>query len=149
MHRQMKTTETHYKTNNFEVVTHTGARTEEINVINRNTGKIENYGAFETVEKAIEFCDRTQRGYDEYAAKLAAERAAEEKAEAERKAAEEAAKARGPLATERQVDYIMSLLAQHDGQNTTWFTSGPTDPAEIAKMTRRDASTYISALKGE
>ena len=54
-----------------------------------------------------------------------------------------------PLATERQVSYIMSLLAQHDGQNVTWFTAGPTEYAEIAKMTRRDASTYISALKGE
>lgn len=54
-----------------------------------------------------------------------------------------------PLATDRQVSYILSLLAQHDGQNTTWYTAGPTDPAEIAKMTRKDASTYISALKGE
>lgn len=53
-----------------------------------------------------------------------------------------------PLATDRQVDYIMSLLAQHDGQNVTWFTAGPTDPAEVAKMTRKDASTYIDALKG-
>lgn len=54
-----------------------------------------------------------------------------------------------PLATDRQVSYILSLLAQHDGQNTTWYTAGPTDEAEIAKITRKDASTYISALKGE
>ncbi|MDK8794255.1 hypothetical protein QP968_00815 [Corynebacterium sp. MSK041] len=53
-----------------------------------------------------------------------------------------------PLATERQVDYIMSLLAQTDGQNVSWFSPAPTEYAEIAKMTRKDASTYISALKG-
>lgn len=54
----------------------------------------------------------------------------------------------GPLATERQVDYIMSLLAQTDGQNVSWFSPAPTEYAEVAKMTRKDASTYISALKG-
>lgn len=54
-----------------------------------------------------------------------------------------------PLATERQVDYIMALLAQHGGQNTTWFSQGPTTLEEVQIMTRRDASTYISALKGE
>ena len=101
-----------------------------------------------SVEAAIELCERKQRGTDEYRAKLAAVRAAEEKAEAERAEAAAAAKARGPLATERQVDYILSLLAETDGQNVSWFTAGPTEYAEIAKMTRRDASTYITALQG-
>lgn len=148
MHRQMTTTKTHYTTDNYAVVTQTGAQTEEINVINRNTGKVENYNPFETVEKAIKICDNKQRSYDKHIADLKAEQAAEEKAEAERKAAEAAAKARGPLATERQVDYIMSLLARTDGQNVSWFSPAPTEYAEVAKMTRKDASTYISALKG-
>ena len=54
-----------------------------------------------------------------------------------------------PLATNAQVNYIMDLLAQHGGQNVTWFSQGPTTLAEVKRMTRRDASTYISALKGE
>lgn len=153
MHRQMTTTEVHYKTDDYQVDTQTGfskgKRVEEINIINRNTGRTENISPFETVERAIEICEKKQRSTDKYRAKLAEERAAEEKAAAERAAAEAEAKARGPLVTDRQVSYIMSLLAQHDGQNTTWYSAGPTDPAEIAKMTRRDASTYISALKGE
>lgn len=148
MARQMNTTATHHKTNNYAVVTQEGfdkgKRVEEIKVINRDTGRSENYGSLDTIEAAIEFCERKQRGADEYRAKLAQERAAEEKAEAERAAA----KARGPLATERQVDYILSLLAETDGQNVTWFSAGPTDPAEVAKMTRKDASTYITALQG-
>ena len=134
MHRQMTTTKTHYTTDNYAVVTQTGAQTEEINVINRNTGKVENYNPFETVEKAIKICDNKQRSYDKHIADLKAEQAA--------------AKARGPLATERQVDYIMSLLARTDGQNVSWFSPAPTEYAEVAKMTRKDASTYISALKG-
>lgn len=147
MRRQLTTTTVHHKTADYQVATQTGARTEEINVINLNTGKTENYGAFDSVEKAVAFCDRMQRGADERRAKLAEQRAAEEKAQAERAATEAEAQARGPLATDRQVSYIMSLLAQTDGQNFSWFTAGPTDPAEIAKMTRRDASTYIDALK--
>lgn len=54
-----------------------------------------------------------------------------------------------PLATNAQVNYIMDLLSQHGGQNVTWFSQGPTTLKEIKLMTRRDASTYISALKGE
>lgn len=152
MARQMNTTATHHKTNDYAVVTQTGfekgKRVEEINVINRNTSRPENYSSLDSIEAAIEYCERKQRGTDEHRAKLAAERAAEEKAEAERAAAATAAKARGPLATERQVDYIMSLLAETDGQNFSWFTAGPTEYAEIAKMTRKDASTYITALQG-
>lgn len=54
-----------------------------------------------------------------------------------------------PLATNAQVNYIMDLLARYDGQNLTWFSQGPTTLKEIKLMTRRDASTYISALKGD
>ncbi len=148
MHRQMKTTEIHHKTKNFQVKTQTGyekgKRVTEIAVVDKNTAR-EVFRDVESIEWAIELCNRQQANHDKHLAKIAAEREAEAKAEAERAAAE----ARGPLATDRQVSYIMSLLAQHDGQNVTWYSKGPTDPAEIAKMTRRDASTYISALLGE
>lgn len=153
MRPKMTTAEVHHKTNDYQVETQTGyingKQIEEINIINRNTARKENIKPLASVEAAIEYCERKQHGADEYRAKLAEERAAEEKAAAERAQAEAEAKARGPLATDRQVDYIISLLAQHDGQNFTWYTQGPTDAAEIAKMTRKDASTYISALKGE
>ena len=149
MRRKMKTAEVHYKTKDFQVETQTGwdnrgKRATEIVIVNMNTARPVG-GAHESVEWAIELCNRHQANHEKDLAKLAAEREAEAKADAERKAAE----ARGPLATDRQVSYIMSLLAQHDGQNITWYSQGPTDPAEIAKMTRRDASTYISALLGE
>lgn len=144
----MKTTEIHYKTKDFQVETQTGyekgKRVTEIVVINQNTARRAS-GALDTVEWAIELCNRHQTWHEEHLAKIAAEREAQAKADAERAAAE----ARGPLATDRQVNYIMSLLAQHDGQNVTWYSKGPTSRAEVARMTRSDASTYISALKGE
>lgn len=153
MRPKMTTTEVHHKTADYQVETQKGWNTRgkkatEIVIVDINTARVA-LGPFETVERAIEICEKKQRGTDEYRAKLAEERAAEEKAAAERAAAEAEAKARGPLATDRQVSYILSLLAQHDGQNFTWYTQGPTDAAEIAKMTRKDASTYISALEGE
>ena len=149
MRRKMKTAEIHYKTKDFQVETQTGwdnrgKRATEIVIVNMNTARPVG-GAHESVEWAIELCNRHQANHEKDLAKLAAEREAEAKAEAERAAAE----ARGPLATDRQVSYIMSLLAQHDGQNITWYSKGPTSRAEVARMTRSDASTYISALKGE
>lgn len=151
--RQMKTVEIHYKTADYQVETQTGwdtnnKRVTEIVIVNQHTARVE-YSGLASVECAIDRCNSTQAYRDKIRAEAAAEQAAEEKAEAERKAAEEAAKARGPLATGRQVSYIMSLLAQTDGQNTTWYTQGPTTRAEIELMTRRDASTYISALLGQ
>lgn len=148
MARQMRTTETHYTTEDFKVVTQTGfirdERVYQIAVINRNTGREERRDV-DSVEKAIRLCNNSQDYLNTQRAELAAKREAEAKAEAGRAEAE----ARGPLATERQVDYIMALLAQHGGQNTTWFSAGPTTLEEVANMTRRDASTYISALKGD
>lgn len=151
--RQMKTVEIHHKTADFQVETKTGydnqgKRVTEIVVTNLHTARAE-FRDIQSVERAIKMCNNTQAYRDKLRAEAAAEQAAEEKAEAERKAAEEAAKARGPLATDRQVNYIMSLLAQTDGQNTTWYTQGPTRRAEVELMTRRDASTYISALLGQ
>lgn len=148
MHRQMKTTEIHHKTKDFQVETqsgyHKGKRVTEITLVNLNTARAK-FTDLESVEWAIELCNRQQTALDKHAAKIAAEREAQAKADAERAAAE----ARGPLATDRQVSFIMSLLAQHDGQNVTWYSKGPTSRVEVARMTRSDASTYISALKGE
>lgn len=56
--------------------------------------------------------------------------------------------ATAPLATPRQVEYIIDLLnrrrAAGDGGG---FMAGPTDRAGIAQLTRSQASTYITSLK--
>ena len=53
------------------------------------------------------------------------------------------------LATTRQIDYIMDLLAKRrrDGEGGGFF-AGPRSRAEIAKMTAEDASAYIRSLTG-
>lgn len=64
---------------------------------------------------------------------------------AERKATRE--RATQGLATDRQISYILDLLARRrrngDGGG---FMIGPTDRAGIAAMTRQDASAYINSL---
>lgn len=52
-----------------------------------------------------------------------------------------------PLATEKQVAYILRLLAQ-GAADEGGFMSGPRDRAGIAAMTRRQASAYIDSLTG-
>lgn len=152
MARQMRTHETHYTTNDFKVITQTGfindERVYQIAVVNRNTGR-EEHRDVDSVEKAIRLCNNQQDYLDKQRAELTAKRETETKIETETKPEPAKEEARTPLATDRQVDYIMSLLAQHGGQNTTWFSAGPTTLKEVANMTRRDASTYISALKGD
>lgn len=53
------------------------------------------------------------------------------------------------LATDRQVDFILSLLSERrrTGEGGG-FQTGPTDRAGIEKLTRGQASTYIDSLKG-
>jgi len=50
-------------------------------------------------------------------------------------------------ASDRQVDYIMNLLARRrrNGDGGGFF-SGPTDRAGVAKLSRADASAYIDSL---
>jgi hypothetical protein len=54
------------------------------------------------------------------------------------------------FATERQVDYIMELLAQRErtGEGGGFF-QGPTDRAGVANLSKADASLYITSLKDE
>lgn len=69
----------------------------------------------------------------------------------------EAAKAAGvtpppapgtPMATPRQVDYILGLLAQRErAGDGGGFMTGPTDRAGVEELTRQEASTYITSLK--
>ena len=72
-------------------------------------------------------------------------RAAAEKAAADRVAAGQPAE----LATERQVDFIMSLIARRAAYGEAdGFMSGPTTREEIAKLSKAQASAYITSLKG-
>lgn len=54
------------------------------------------------------------------------------------------------LATPRQVGYIVSLLRERakSGEGGG-FMVGPTETAEIRKMSKRDASAYINSLRGD
>lgn len=53
-----------------------------------------------------------------------------------------------PMATPKQIDYILSLLSrrQHNGDGGGFMT-GPTDRQGIANLTQAEASTYITSLK--
>jgi hypothetical protein len=55
-----------------------------------------------------------------------------------------------PMATPRQVDYIMSLLDRRERNGDGGgFMYGPTDRAGVERMTRAEASLYITSLKEE
>lgn len=57
---------------------------------------------------------------------------------------------KGELATVRQVDYILQLLAvrERTGEGGGFFY-GPTDRAGIEELSKAEASTYITSLKGD
>lgn len=77
--------------------------------------------------------------------------AAEETVRAARQEQLAAARAvKGELATPRQVDYILQLLAMRErtGEGGGFFY-GPTDRAGIEEMSKADASAYITSLKGD
>ncbi|MFF8589999.1 hypothetical protein ACF061_00925 [Streptomyces sp. NPDC015220] len=62
----------------------------------------------------------------------------------------EARRQKGPLATPKQVDYILTLLARRErtGEGGGFFY-GPTDRAGLELLSRSDASSYITSLKGD
>ena len=54
-----------------------------------------------------------------------------------------------PVATERQVDFIMKLLAWRGiSGEADGFMSGPTTREEISKLSKAQASAYITSMKG-
>lgn len=57
---------------------------------------------------------------------------------------------KGELATKRQVDYILQLLAarERSGEGGGFF-SGPTNRAGIEELSKGEASMYIRSLKGD
>lgn len=72
-------------------------------------------------------------------------RAAAEKAAADRVAAGQPAE----LATERQVNFIMSLIARRDAYGEAdGFMSGPTTREAVAQLDKAQASAYITSMKG-
>jgi hypothetical protein len=62
----------------------------------------------------------------------------------------EARRTKGELATARQVDYILQLLTvrARTGEGGGFF-QGPTDRAGIEELSKAEASTYITSLKGD
>lgn len=82
----------------------------------------------------------------------AAERAVQAKRDAAAAAEEARAGAAAPLlATPRQVEFILDLLRHREfsGEGGGFWIGGPTDPKDIKKLTRDDASSYIASLKGD
>lgn len=107
-----------------------------------------------TVDRLVGMVTRHAAGADqriadkqERAAKAAAEDAAREAAEAKRA---DAARRKGPLATGRQVEYILRLLEsrRRTGEGGGFY-SGPTTREEVELLSKSEASTYIDSLTGE
>lgn len=63
---------------------------------------------------------------------------------------DEIRRTKGELATPKQVEYIVQLLAarERSGEGGGFFY-GPTDRAGIEEMSKIDASSYITSLKGD
>lgn len=120
----------------------------QIGIYSQHTGKKINMSAIADWDAAAAYIEREEERLAARRAKAAAEAEQHAAAKAKADAEGKAAATRGPLATERQVSYIMQLLAQTDGGQGSWY-SGPTTLEGVRAMTRSAASTYISALKGE
>ena len=101
---------------------------------------------FETIEEAIARAELEEQRIAERTAARKAEkatRAATTKAPAKTATAPTA----GNLATPRQVEYIMTLIAR-GAHEEGGFYSGPTTREKVAMMDRKSASLYIDSLKG-
>lgn len=59
--------------------------------------------------------------------------------------------AKGDLATPRQVDFVLRLLAEREwsGEGGGFVVGGPTTAAGVEELTKAEASRYITSLKGE
>ena len=106
------------------------------------------------VDVLIQWANRHAAG----AAKRIQDKAEQDAIEAAEMAVREAREAqlaevrrqKGTLATERQVEFILQLLAarKRTGEGGGFFY-GPTDRAGIEELSKGEASTYIDSLKGD
>lgn len=90
---------------------------------------------------------RARQEQEKYEARVAA-RKARQAEEAARKAKLAAARKKGPLATARQIDFIMDLISQ-GRREEGGFYNGPTTREDVELMTKKDASVYITSLLGD
>jgi hypothetical protein len=110
--------------------------------------------SLDKADKLIQRVSLHAKGAEERIAKKADQDAINAAEAAVREAREaqlaEARRLKGPLATARQVDFILQLLERREytGEGGGFFY-GPTDRAGIEEMSKRDASTYITSLKGD
>lgn len=106
------------------------------------------------VDVLIQWANQHAEGVAERIAKKAEKDAIEAAESAVREAREaqlaEVRQAKGELATPRQVEYILQLLAarERSGEGGGFF-SGPTDRAGVETLSKGEASTYITSLKGD
>lgn len=95
--------------------------------------------------------EEQQRKWAQEAEQRKAEKRATREAaarEQERIAHEATLPAKSAHATPRQVDFIMDLISQGRHLEGGWFI-GPTTIEDVKKLSKSDASRYISSLLGE
>lgn len=103
-----------------------------------------------TVDILIQLAVQHAAGAEERIQAKAATDAAEAVKEARKRRLAELRATRGELATPRQVDYILQLLAYRERTGEGGgFMYGPTDRAGVEEMSKADASMYITSLKGD
>lgn len=96
------------------------------------------------LETARVYAQREQINYEA----RVAQRKARQAEEAARKARLAAARKKGPLATPRQIEFIMDLIDQ-GRREEGGFYYGPTKREDVELMTKADASAYITSLLGD
>lgn len=142
-----------YKTTDYTVYDLTEKKTRRGRVVNQaglhllHNANVTpaNRRPFASVDEAIAAADKAQADLEGHRTARKTEQEVAEAPESKAQAATPAPAA--DLATVRQVDYIMALLAQTGGEGS-WY-EGPTTFDGICAMTKAEASVYINALKGE
>lgn len=98
-----------------------------------------------TKEEAIACADKLQEQRNAKRAEKKAQKEAEAKAQQERK---ELIAQKGPLATPRQINFIMQLI--HEGKHREGgIFSGPLERDGVAGLSKKEASLYITSLLGD
>lgn len=105
----------------------------------------ENKAPISTKEEAIACADKLQEQRYVKRAEKKAQKEAESKAQQQRK---ELIAKKGPLATPRQINFIMQLI--HEGKHREGgIFSGPLDRDGVAELSKKEASLYITSLLGD